>query len=152
MGCSKPSTDAGRSLRRRKAQAGTTLIELLVSMVIIGLALLILVGSFSTGLLDATLTKRNTAVNAAAEYELEKIGASVYSATPQPYSECFAVDANVPPTEVAFAGTCPAGTNLRADVTEQDVQPGVQDWTVQLNTYPAVGHVGAPVSVYKVNR
>lgn len=138
--------------RRRNAQAGTTLIELLVSTLIIGLALLILVGAFSTGILDATLTKRNTAVNAAVEYELEKIGASTYAATPAAYSECFAVDVNVAPTQVALGGVCPAGSNLRADVTEQAVQPGVQDWTVQVNTYPAIGPVGAPVSVYKVNQ
>ena len=140
------------SARRRQAQAGTTLIELLVSVTIIGLSLLLLVGAFSTGALDATLTKRNTAVNAAAEYELEKIGASTYSATPAAYSECFAVDNSAAPTQVALDGACPAGTNVRADVTEQDVQPGVQDWTVQLDAYPDVSPVGTPVSVYKVDR
>lgn len=138
--------------RRHKGQAGTTLIELLVSTVIIGLALLILVGAFSTGALDATLTKRNTAVNAAVEYELEKIGASKYSATPAPYSECFAVDSSAAPSQVGFRGACPVGTNLRADVTETDVQPGVQSWTVQVDTYPSGGQIGTPVSVYKIDR
>lgn len=121
-------------------------------MVIIGLALLILVGAFSTGLLDATLTKRNTAINAAAEFEVEKIGAAAYAASPAPYSECFAVDVNAQPTQVTLGAPCPAGTNLRADVTEEDVQPGVQQWTVHMNTYPAIGAVGAPLSVYKVAR
>jgi hypothetical protein len=119
---------------------------------IIGLVLLLLVGAFSTGLLDATLTKRNTALNAATEYELEKIGAAVYLSAPAPYSECFAVDSAATPTQVGFEGACPGNTNLRADVIETDVQPGVQQWTVQVRTYPALDPVGTPVSVYKVNR
>lgn len=143
---------ASRRERRHRAQAGTTLIELLVSTMIIGLVLLLLVGAFSTGLLDATLTKRNTALNAATEYELEKIGAAVYSSAPAAYSECFAVDSATTPSLVSFGGECPADTNLRADVSETDVQPGVQQWTVQVRTYPALDPVGTPVSVYKVNR
>jgi type II secretory pathway pseudopilin PulG len=143
----------GRRQRRHRAQAGTTLIELLVSMMIIGLAVVLLVGAFSTGLLDATLAKRNTAVNAASEYELERIGAAAYSASPAGYSDCFAVDTATPPT-LAVGGLCPAGTNLRADVTEGDVtgQAGVQEWAVRILTYPSLGAVGAPVSVYKVDR
>jgi type II secretory pathway pseudopilin PulG len=145
---------SSRAQRRRRAQAGTTLIELLVSTMIIGVAVLMLVGAFSTGILDATLSKRNTAVNAAVEYELEKIGAAAFDATPAPYSECFAVDSSAAPTQVTFGDGCPAGTNLRADVTETNVtgQPGVQQWSVQLRTYPSVGAVGAVVSVYKVDR
>lgn len=141
-----------RMERRRRAQAGTTLIELLVSTMIIGLALLILVGSFSTGLLDATLSKRNTAVSAASEYELEKISAAKYIPAPSPYSECFAVDTAAVPSHVGLGASCPPGTNLRADVTESDVQPGVQQWAVQIVTYPALGAVGVNVSVYKVDR
>lgn len=143
---------ASRKQRRRRAQAGTTLIELLVSTMIIGLVLLLLVGAFSTALLDATLTKRNTAVNAATEYELEKIGAAVYASAPTPYSECFAVDSAATPTQVSFGGACPGGTNLRADLTETGVQTGIQKWTVQFRTYPALRPVGTPVSVYKVSR
>lgn len=141
-----------RRQRRHRAQAGTTLVELLVSVMIIGIAVLLLVGSFSTGLLDATLTKRNTAAQAAVEYELEKVGAAVFSATPVPYSECFAVDTSASPAQVAYEASCQSGTNLRADVTETDVQAGVQQWAVQVRTYPALGALGTPVSVYKVNR
>jgi type II secretory pathway pseudopilin PulG len=141
-----------RRQRRHRAQAGTTLIELLVSVMIIGIAVLLLVGSFSTGLLDATLTKRNTASEAAVEYELEKIGAGIFSATPASYSECFAVDTSAAPAQVVYQGSCQGGTNLRADVTETDVQAGVQKWAVQVRTYPALGTLGTPVSVYKVNR
>jgi type II secretory pathway pseudopilin PulG len=141
-----------RRARRHRAQAGTTLIELLVSTMIIGLVVTLLVGAFSTGVLDATLTKRNTAVQGAVEYELEKIGAASFSATPAPYSECFAVDSAAAPVEVAFNSTCPDGTDLRADVTETDGPSGVQQWAVQVTTYPSLASVGSPVSVYKVDR
>ena len=143
----------GRARRRRPGgQAGTTLIELLVSTMIIGIAVLLLVGAFSTGLLDATLTKRNTAVTAATQYELDKIGAAAFASAPVPYSECFAVDNPARPVAVALGGACPAGSSLRVDVTENDGQPVVQVWTVQAITYPALDAIGTPVSVYKVNR
>jgi type II secretory pathway pseudopilin PulG len=141
-----------RSERRRRAQAGSTLIELLVSVTIIGLVVVVLVGSFSTALLDATLVKRITAAGAAEEYELEKIGASTFNATPASYSECFVVDSAVRPTQVALGGSCPAGTNVRADVSATTLQSGVQQWSVQVKSYPSLGVVGSTVSVYKVNR
>jgi type II secretory pathway pseudopilin PulG len=144
--------DPDRRSRRHRRQAGTTLIELLVSTMIIGLVLVLLVGAFSTGVLDTALAKRNTAVAAAVEYELDKIGAASYSATPAAYSECFAVDSAERPAPVSYGGSCPGSANLRADVTEADVQSGVQQWTVSIRTYPALGAVGTPVSVYKVNR
>jgi hypothetical protein len=141
-----------RAERRRRAQSGTTLIELLVSVTIMGLVVVVLIGSFSTALLDATLAKREVAVSAAGEYELEKIGASIFSPTPTSYSECFAIDKSVPPTQVAMGGTCPAGTDVRADVSATTLQAGVQQWAVQMRSYPALGLVGSSISVYKVNR
>jgi len=142
----------GAPRRRLGGQAGTTLIELLVSVTIIGIAVLLLVGAYSTGRIDATLTKRNTAVTAATQYELDKIGAAAFASAPAPYSECFAVDNPGKPVAVALGGSCPAGSSLRVDVTENDAQAGVQVWTVQVLTYPARAAVGTPVSVYKVNR
>ena len=62
----------GRKLRHR-GQAGTTLVELVVSVVIIGLALTLLVGAFSTGVIQSTLVKRNTAVESAMESELDSL-------------------------------------------------------------------------------
>ncbi len=138
--------------RRRRAQAGTTLIELLVSVMIIGLVVVVLVGSFSTGLLDATLVKRNTAVTAAQELELEKIEASVFNSSPSPYSECFAVDTAAEPTRVALGGSCPPGSSVRADVTESDVSQGVQLWAIKVLAYPSLTAVGTSLSVYKVSR
>ena len=143
-----------RKERRRRAQSGTTLIELLVSLVILGLVVVVLVGSFSTALLDATLAKRDTAVSAADQYELEKIGAAPFDpkAIPTPYSECFAVDTAAPPTRVGFGGSCPAGTTVRADVSGTTLLPGVQQWAVTVKTYPALSLIGSTISVYKVNR
>jgi type II secretory pathway pseudopilin PulG len=139
--------------QRHRAQTGTTLVELVVSMGIISLVLLLLVGAWSTGILDATLVKRNTAAGGAVEFELERIQAANFSAAGQPYSECFAVDTSSAPTLVGFQEACPAGSNLRLDVTETDVQAGVvQMWTVQVRTYPAAAAIGTPVSVYKINR
>jgi Tfp pilus assembly protein PilV len=143
---------SSRSERRRRAQSGTTLIELLVSVMIMGLVVVVLIGSFSTALLDATLAKREVAVSAAGEYELEKIGASGFSVTPASYSECFSIDKSIPPTQVAIGGSCPAGTDVRADVSPTTVQAGVQQWAVQMRSYPALGLVGSSISVYKVNR
>jgi Tfp pilus assembly protein PilV len=138
--------------RRRRAQSGTTLIELLVSVMIMGLAVVVLIGSFSTALLDATLAKRDVVMSAAGQYELEKIGASVFNATPASYSECFAVDKSVPPIQVVMGGSCPAGTDVRADVSATTVQAGVQQWAVQMRSYPTLGVVGSAISVYKVKR
>lgn len=144
-----------RMERRRRAQAGTTLIELLVSIMIIGLVLVFLVGSFSTAVIDATLAKRNTAVTAATAYEIDKVGAAVYTSEPAAYSDCFAVDSAAHPTQVAFGSAdCPGGTNLRADVGGQNDEDraGVQLWSVSISTYPSGSTIGTPVRLYKVDR
>jgi type II secretory pathway pseudopilin PulG len=145
---------SSRRQRRHRAQAGTTLIELLVSVTIIGLVVVVLVGAFSTAVVDATVAKRTTAVNAAHEYELEKIAASAFSGTPSPYSECFAVDVAAAPTQVVLGGSCPAGTDVRADVTESGVpgQTGLQQWDVNTVSYPSLAPIGSTISVYKANR
>jgi hypothetical protein len=123
---------------------------------IIGLVLVLLIGSLSTGVLDATLAKRNSGVTAATEYEMEKISASSYSPSPASYSECFAVDSTPQPFPVGYRASCPTGAtyNLRADVTESGVpgQPGVQQWAIQIVTYPALTSFGPAVSIYKVHR
>ncbi len=141
---------------RRQAQAGATLIELLVSLVIIGLALVLIVGTFSTGLIQATLAKRNTAATAIVQYELEQISGGAYSDSASSYSDCFATeDATRPPTPAAtFQGAC-AGNSyvLRADVA---VAPGPsidsQVWSITVVSLPAAGQVGNTVQVIKVNR
>ena len=144
---------------RRRAQAGTTLVELLVSLMIVGLALVLVVGTFSTGLLDATLTKRNTAVQAVMQYELQQIGANQFNTSS--YSDCFATESPTAPTPAltaglpAYLGSCPPGPfTMRADVA---VAPGPtttsQLWTVTVRTSsPNHSIIGAPLSTYKVSR
>src|SRR5205085_9799713 len=77
---------------RRRAQSGATLIELLVSLVIASLAIALVVGTLSSGLLDSTIAKRNTAAQAILQYEMEAISASNFDASAPPYSDCFATE------------------------------------------------------------
>ncbi len=138
--------------RRHRAQSGTTLIELLVSTVIIGVALVILVGMFSTGVIDSNLSKRQTAAQAATQYEEESIGAMAYKANPASYSECFASDGTGNPSVVGYLGSCTGSAKIRADVSAEQLPGNLQQWTIQIRTWPAPAPVGIPVSVYKVNR
>jgi Tfp pilus assembly protein PilV len=141
--------------RRHRAQAGTTLIELLVSTVIIGVALVLLVGMFSTGVIDSNLAKRDTGAQAAEQYEVDKIGATQYSANAGSYSECFAADGSGGPTVVGFQGACPSAARIRADVSVSQVNVNgvaLQQWTIQVKVWPTRAAIGASLSVYKVNQ
>jgi len=140
---------------RRQAQSGATLVELLVSVVIMGMALALIVGTLSTGVLDAALAKRNTAATAVVQYELDEISGGPYNPSAQPYSDCFATeDAKSPPTP-ASGSTCPGGSyTLRADVT---VSPGpnansTQVWTITVSSWPSSAPVGSSVQIIKANR
>jgi type II secretory pathway pseudopilin PulG len=139
---------------RRRAQAGTTLVELLVSLMIVGLALVMIVGTFSAGLLNAAVAKRNTAAQAVVQYELDSISASQFDATPSNYSECFATENSAAPSRLAgYQQPCTSGAfALRADVSRTSVSPSVQLWSVAVRTWPSGAQVGSSVSVYKVNR
>jgi type II secretory pathway pseudopilin PulG len=131
---------------RRRAQAGTTLVELLVSLTIMGVALVLIVGTISTGLLDAALAKRNTAAEAVVQYELDKVAAIPFNSAA--YSECFATDTAVPP----MPQPCPGDYALRADVSVEANTATSRKWTVTVVSLTNGAQVGAPVSVYKVNR
>jgi type II secretory pathway pseudopilin PulG len=137
---------------RRRAQAGTTLVELLVSLMIVGLALVLIVGTFSTGLLNATLAKRNTAVQAVLQYELDRISASQFNSSARSYSECFATESPTAPTVLAnYLDPCPSGTySLRADISWTPATPTSQLWTITVRTWPDASPVGTPLSTYKV--
>jgi type II secretory pathway pseudopilin PulG len=141
---------------RRRAQAGTTLVELLVSLGIASMSLALIVGTFSTGLLNASLAKRNTAVEAVVKYEMEEIGASPFNTSAPAYSECFATeDPTSPAPASSYQGTCPSGPyTLRADVTWtwRDPSDTVQVWSISVSALPSGSAVGNTVSVYKVNR
>lgn len=139
---------------RRRAQAGTTLVELLVALSIAAFALAIIVGTLSSGLLQSTVAKRNTAVQAVVQYEMEQVGASGFSGSASPYSDCFATEDPTDPTAAAgYQLSCPSGPyTLRADVTWQwlPASSTVQVWTITVRSLPAGDLVGSSVQVYKV--
>ena len=141
---------------RRRAQAGTTLVELLVSVVIMGLTLSIIVGTFSTGVIDATLAKRNTASQAIVQYELDKISGSPPGGLPAPYSDCFAIDdltltGNL--TDYVAPAPCPGGRySLRADIENTTPLATTQLWKVTVFSLLDGAQVGSPVWVNKVSR
>jgi prepilin-type N-terminal cleavage/methylation domain-containing protein len=141
---------------RRRAQRGTTLIELLVSVVIIGLALALIIGTFSTGLLDSVLAKRNTAAVGVVQYELDAVTSSAYSGSALPYSDCFATeDVTSPPATLpAFQDPCPSTSyTLRADVTvAPGPSTGSQLWTITVISWPDAAPVGSPVQIVKAPR
>jgi hypothetical protein len=138
--------------KRHRAQAGTTLIELLVSTAIIGGALVLLVGLFSTGAIDSRLAAKYTAAEAATSYEMEKVGAMPYSSNPTPYSECFASDGTGLTPAPSYQGSCSGNAGLRADVSATQPQDRPQLWTITINSWPAPAPIGSPVSFYKVAR
>jgi MSHA pilin protein MshD len=139
---------------RRQAQSGATLVELLVSIVIMGLALTIVIGTFSTGLLDSALEKRNTAATAVVQYELDQISGSPYNSPPQSYSDCFATEnASAAPRTVGYQGSCTSNVyTLRADVQVVAGQNNSQLWSITVFSWPALAKVGQPVQTIKVNR
>ncbi len=139
---------------RRRAQAGTTLVELLVSMTIIAIALSLIVGTLSTGLLNATLAKRNTAAEAVVQYEMDELQASTFESTPSAYSECFATENTNAPASVSYQGSCPdASFTLRADVSPSGGPTSTsQTWTITVVATGTGDSVGAAVQVIKVNR
>jgi type II secretory pathway pseudopilin PulG len=152
----------GRLLRwwprdRRQAQSGTTLVELLVSVVIMGMALALIVGTLSTGVLDAALAKRSTAATAAVQYELDQISGGAYNDLAKSYSDCFATeDATSPPAPApaGFLGACTGSSYvLRADVAKASgPTPTSQLWSVTVVSWPSAGQVGNTVQIIKVNR
>jgi type II secretory pathway pseudopilin PulG len=139
---------------RRRAQSGTTLVELLVSVMIMGLALVLIVGTFSAGLLNAAVAKRNTATEGAVQYELDNISGSQFNPGAQKYSECFATDNGAAPVLTSgYKQPCPDGSfSLRADVSWTAASPTIQVWTVAVTSWPGGTPIGSPVQVYKVDR
>lgn len=141
---------------RRRAQAGTTLVELLVALVIIGGALALIIGTLSTGLLDATVAKRNTAAQAVIQSELERVQATAFVPGAQDYSECFKTETSDPPSgPIGYQVSCADSSySLRADVnvTPQSPTTTTQTWTVTVITWPGQAPAGTPVSTVKNER
>jgi type II secretory pathway pseudopilin PulG len=147
---------AGWPRNRRQAQSGATLVELLVSVVIMGLALTLIIGTFSTGLLDASIAKRNTAAVAVVQYELDQISGGAYNASAGPFSDCFATEdaSTSPATLPTFQGPCQGSSyTLRVDVTvAPGPAPNTQLWSVAVTSWPSGANVGNSVQIVKGNR
>ena len=138
---------------RRAQQSGATLVELLVATVIMGFALAIVVGTFSTGLLDSAIAKRNTAAVAVTQYELDLISGSAFNPGAQSYSDCFATENPTSPLTTLPSLACPSGPyTLRADVSMSLLGANSQQWTITVLQLPGGNQVGSPVSLIKVNR
>jgi len=132
---------------RRRSQSGATLIEVMVSLMIASLALSLVVGTLSTGLLDATLAKRNTAVQAVMQYEMEQVTATAVSGS---FSDCFATEApTAPAPATGYQGACPPGPyTLRADVNLQSTSGSASLWSISVSGWPSGSGTGASLQVY----
>ncbi len=139
---------------RRARQSGSTLVELLVAVVIIGFALALVVGTFSSGLLQSTLAKRDTATTAVIQFEMDSVTGAPFNTSPQNYSDCFATETPAsPPWTTNYQGSCPANTyTLRADMVVVPGPGASQQWTISVITWPTLAPTGKPVSFLKVNR
>ena len=145
---------------RRRAQAGTTLVELLVALTIVGLSLVIIVGTVSTGLLNSFIEKRNTAAQAVIQYELGSVAGSHFNPSAPAYSECFATESPTAPAPALTSGgttyqqACPDSSfALRADVAwTSGPTSSSQLWTIRISTWPDPSQIGTAVKIYKVNR
>ena len=139
----------------RQRQSGTTLVELLVAVVIMGLALALIVGTFSSGILQSTLAKRDTAATTVTQYEMDAVYGSRFNPTATSYSDCFATETmgSLPAPATSFQGMCPDTTyTLRADVTIVAGPSGSQQWTVAVVSWPGQVQTGQPVSFLKIRR
>jgi type II secretory pathway pseudopilin PulG len=139
---------------RRRAQSGTTLIELLVSITIVGLSLALVIGTFSTGLLNGAMQKRNTAAQAVIQYEVDNITGGQFNSSASSYSECFATEnPGAPLTLSGYQQACPNGSfAMRADVALTPKTSTLQQWTVTVVSWPGGGQIGSAISLYKANR
>jgi hypothetical protein len=117
-----------------------------------GLALTLIVGTFSTGLLQASMAKRNTAATAVTQYELEQISGAAYDSTPTPYSDCFATENTLTPARRGYRSTCASSYSLRVDVSSEPGPNNTQLWSITVNSWPAAVQIGAVVQTLKMNR
>src|SRR5260370_14453181 len=136
---------------RRRAQSGPTLIEVLVALSIASLAVALVVGTISSGLLDAALAKRNTAAQAVLEYEMEQVSATTFSTSAAPYSDCFATEQPTNPITTSYQGSCQNGYTVRADVScLPTCSSSPQTWTIAITAWPSGASAGKSIQLLKV--
>jgi prepilin-type N-terminal cleavage/methylation domain-containing protein len=153
-------------MNRRRQQSGTTLVELLVSIAIIGVALSLMVGTFASAVLLAQQAKKLAVEQAIYQYEVDRIGAYAWDTTngtpPAAHTDCFTVEDAPTPSVPAAGPPCASGT-LRADVFVvvpaaagiEELAIVVVDGKAPLEPQPTVTECqagGAAVCVYKDQR
>jgi prepilin-type N-terminal cleavage/methylation domain-containing protein len=137
-------------------QRGVTLVELLVACTIIGLALALMTGSFSSAVIGARIARNTTGAELITQNELDRVRAIPYTAAAAPYSWCYATEGVLaPPPSPAptYLGACRPSDLYRADVTvSAGPLPNMQKWTVSVKTWPQPAQIVPPVDVLKDNR
>lgn len=94
------TTRLGR-LGPSRSESGTTLIELLVTIVIMGVAFVVIVGGIGTAIIGSDIQKNQAGADVVARSAAEDI-------TAQPYQPCTATPAVTP----AYAFTAPSGFDV----------------------------------------
>jgi hypothetical protein len=131
------------------------LVELLVSCTIIGLALSLMTGSFSSAVIGARIARNTTGADLIMQSELDRVRAVPYSASASSFSECFATEGSLAPvpTVIAYQGLCQGFDLYRADVAvDPGPLPNVQRWTVLVQSWPQPAPIGQSVEILKDNR
>jgi type II secretory pathway pseudopilin PulG len=129
------------------------MVELLVSTTIIGLALSLMTGSFSSALIGSHIARNTTAAEVIIQSELDQVRARTYDASAVSFSECFSTSGGEAPATGGFPGSCSASDLYRADVARlADPQPNVQRWSVTVQTWPQPRPIVPAVDVFKDNR
>jgi type II secretory pathway pseudopilin PulG len=132
-----------------------TLVELLVSCTIIGLALSLMTGSFSSAVIGARIARNTTGADLILQSELDRVRAAPYAVAAVSFSECFATEGSLAPapTVIAYQGSCQGFDLYRADVSVgPGPVPNVQRWTVIVQSWPQPAPIGQAVDIIKDNR
>jgi type II secretory pathway pseudopilin PulG len=134
-----------------------TLVEMLVSCTIIGLALSLMTGSFSSAVIGARIARNTTAAESITQSEFDRVRAGSYSAS---FSECFATEgSNAPPPRIiGYKQDCLGYDLYRADMTlgpwpaSGTPNPNIQRWTILVQSWPQPAPIVPAVDILKDTR
>jgi hypothetical protein len=118
-----------------------------VASTIIGLALALMTGSFSSALLAARVARNTTTAEAIIQTEFDQVRAAPYNDADAAYSECFTSQGGQ--VRIAYQGACTDADLYRVDVSPSPYQPNVQRWTVLVQTWPQPRPIVPSVDVLK---
>jgi prepilin-type N-terminal cleavage/methylation domain-containing protein len=142
-------TAAGRGRHQR----GFTLVEMLVTSAVLGVAMVLVVGMISVAVKGGVQEKQLVLLQVAVQYEVDKVSATAPTAG---YTDCFLIGdqagSGPAPAPAVTAGTpsCPAGDNVQAVVsgpsTTTQLSP-LPCWTVTVTYVPTGKSPPGPTSV-----